>query len=80
MPHPDNMRAESYANLARFLDTYRQAGRYLLVPAIWSGKGEPEFLLDLAMLKRELSVKTASEIGDHEIEAIALGPRRRAEK
>ena len=69
------MRAESDVNLVRFLDTYGRAGAYSLAPAIWKGKGEPEFLLDLALLKKELSVKAASKVGEHDIEAIALGPR-----
>jgi len=76
----NTMEAESDVNLVRFLDTYGKAGAYSLVPAIWKGKGDPEFLLDLAILKRELSVKAASEVGDHDIEAMALGPRRRSEK
>ena len=71
----NTMHAESDVNLVRFLDAYGKAGAYLLVPAIWKGKGEPEFLFDLAILKRELSVKAASEVGEHDIELIALGPR-----
>ncbi len=70
----NTMHAESDVNLVRFLDTYGKARAYSLVPAIWKGKGEPEFLLDLAILKRKLSVKAASEVGEHDIESIALGP------
>lgn len=51
----------------------------MLVPAIRKGKGAPEFLMDLAILKRKLSVKAASEVGEHEIETIALGPRWQSE-
>jgi hypothetical protein len=72
----NTMHAESDVNLVRFLDRYDELGAYWLVPAIWKGKGEPEFLFDLATLKRELSVKAASEVGEHDIEAMALGPRR----
>jgi len=72
------MHAESDTNLAHFLNAYGPAGAYLLVPAIWRGRGEPEFLLDLGILKRELSVKAASEVGEHDIEVIALRPRRHA--
>lgn len=74
------MEADSDSNLAHFLEAYGRAGAYSLAPAIWKGKGEPQFLLDLAILKRELSVKAASEVRDHDIESIALGPRRRLEK
>jgi hypothetical protein len=67
------MEPASDANLTKFLDIYRQAGAYLLVPAIWEGEGQPEFLFDVALLKRDLTVKAASEVGEHDIEAIALG-------
>jgi len=70
----NTMNAESDLNLVRFLDTYAKAGAYSLVPAIWRSTGEPEFLLDLAILKRQLSVKAVSEVGDHDIEMVALGP------
>jgi hypothetical protein len=70
------MHAESDVNLVRFLDKYNELGAYWLVPAIWKGKGEPDFLFDLAILKRELSVKVASEVGENDIEAMALGPRQ----
>lgn len=76
----NTMHAESDVNLVRFLDTYGNAGTYSLIPAIWKGKGEPELLLDLAILKRELSVKTASEVGEQDIEVMALGPRRQSEE
>jgi hypothetical protein len=50
----------------------RQAGAYLLAPAVWKGSDQPELLLDFAILKRELTVKAASEVGEHDVEAIAL--------
>lgn len=70
------MQPASDANLTKFLDIYRQAGAYLLAHAVWKGDGEPEFLFDVAILKRELTVKAASEVGEHDIEAIALAPGR----
>ena len=76
----NTMHAESDVGLLRFLETYGKAGAYSLVPAIWAGQGNPEFLLDLAILKRELSVKAASDVGEQDIEALALGSRRRSEK
>lgn len=71
----NTMHAESDVNLARFLEAYGRVGGYALLPAIWKGTGEPEFLSDLAILKRKLSVKAASEIGDNDIEMMALGLR-----
>jgi hypothetical protein len=69
------MEAESDANLAHFLRNYADASTFLLAPAIWTGKGQPEILTDLAILKRGLSVKMASQISDTDIEAMALKPR-----
>jgi hypothetical protein len=63
--------AASDTNLNRFLESYRQAGAYLLAPAILKSNRDPEFLFDVAVLKHELSVKLASEIGEHDIESVA---------
>ena len=68
------MQPASDANLNRFLDMYHQVGAYLLAPAVLNGNPHPELLLDLAVLKQELSVKAASEIGENDVEAIALWP------
>lgn len=76
----NTMHAESDVNLARFLKAYERAGSYSLLPAGWKGKGEPELLTDLAILKRKLSVKSASEIGDKDIELMALGPSRKSKE
>ena len=70
------MRAESDVNLNRFLDIYGRTCAYLLLPAILVG-GAPKFLPDLAILKRQLSVKTASDVSEHDLEAMALGPELR---
>lgn len=67
------MRAESDVNLSRFLSIYGRSCAYLLLPAILKG-GAPEFLPELAILKRELSVKTVSEVNEHDLEVMALGP------
>lgn len=68
------MHAESDANLVRLLHAYGQSQAYLLVPAILRGGGSPQFLLELSILKRRLSVKTASEVKENDIEMVALGP------
>lgn len=69
------MHAESDVNLNRFLDIYGRACAYLLLPAILVG-GAPKFLPDLAILKRQLSVKTASDVNERDVEVMALGPER----
>ena len=68
------MHAESDANLLHFLHAYGRLQAYLLMPAILRGGGSPQFLPELAILKRRLSVKKASEVKEHEIEMMALGP------
>ena len=68
------MHAESDANLERFLRAYGHSQAYLLVPAILRGEVSPQFLLELSILKRKLSVKTASAVKEHDIEVMAIGP------
>jgi hypothetical protein len=68
------MHADSDANLSRFLNIYDRSRVYLLLPAFMKG-GEPKFLPELAILKRALSVKTASEVNKHDLEAMALGSK-----
>lgn len=70
------MHAESDVNLNRFLGIYDQAHAYLLLPAILSGGAEPELLPELAILKRALSVTSASTVNENDIEAMALGAER----
>ncbi|WP_027330689.1 hypothetical protein [Marinimicrobium agarilyticum] len=66
------MLAESDVNLNGFLKAYSRAGAYLLLPAVLKS-GVPEFIKELAILKRRLSVKEASEVTQYELEAMALG-------
>lgn len=72
----NTMHAESDVNLVRFLEAYGRAGGYELLPAFWKGHGKPEFLSDLSIFKRKLSIKIASEIGANDIEMMALRPDR----
>lgn len=65
------MHADSDANLNHFLNAYSRSGAYLLIPAVLKA-GTPEFITELAVLKRNLSVKAASEVNQHDLEAIAL--------
>jgi hypothetical protein len=59
-------------NLSRFLDVHAHFGCYYLVPGVMRDNGEPDFFNDLAILKRDLSIKKASEVEPMDSEAIAL--------
>lgn len=59
-------------NLMRFIEWYERAGAYLLVPAVWTGAGRPEFLRDNFLLKRTLSVKNAVDVAPGDMEAMFL--------
>lgn len=61
-------------NLRRFLERYDHTQCYLLMPAVMGADGQPELLMDLAILKWNLPVRAAADIRKHDIEAMALGP------
>ena len=65
------MQVESNVNLNRFLTSYAKTHAYYLLPAILK-RGKPEFVLDLAILKRKLNVKVATEVREHDLERMAL--------
>jgi hypothetical protein len=67
----NRMTPDSDKNLNVFLADYKQAGVYLLMPAVKEG-GEPQLLSDVAILKRNLTVKLAKEVGPHDIEQCCL--------
>lgn len=56
--------------LEMFLAGHQRFGAYFLIPAI--GLSKSELFVDLAILKRSVSVKSADDIGEHDIEALAL--------
>jgi hypothetical protein len=60
-------------NLDTFLAGYQRHGAFYLLPAI--GRVNPEVFYDLAIVKRDLTVKSAADVLDHEIEALALRMR-----
>ena len=67
------MKPQSDINLRQFLGAYQRSGSYLLAPAILRRQcSSPEILTDIAILKRALSVKTAAEVGEHDLEMMAL--------
>jgi hypothetical protein len=66
------MQPDNDVNLERFLKSFGQAKAYLLMPAVLNKTGAPEFLTDLHILKRALVVRLADEIGEHDIDRLAL--------
>jgi hypothetical protein len=60
-------------NLDMFLAGYQRHRGFYLLPAV--GRINPEFFFDLTILKRDLTVKSATEVHDHDIEAMALRTR-----
>jgi hypothetical protein len=66
------MEAASDANLLHFLAAYQRAGEYLLLPAVLNA-GQPELLFEMAILKRQLVVRSAADIGKNDLEVMALG-------
>lgn len=73
------MTPTSNTNLETFLQSHQRAGAYYLMPAILKPSGQPEFLFDVSILKRELTVKSASDVKQHDIEAMALNVRLQSE-
>lgn len=68
------MQAASDANLNRFLEAYKRAGEYLLIPSVLNGNQRPQLFVDLAVTKSALTVKMASDVRENDIEVIALSP------
>jgi hypothetical protein len=66
------MEPNNDVNLERFLESYRHFKAFYLMPAILNDTGTPELLFDLAILKNNLTVKLAAEVGQHDVEAMAL--------
>ncbi len=66
------MTPTSNTNLETFLESYQHSGSYYLMPAILNPNGHPKLLYDVSILKRELVVKSASDIKQQDIEAMAM--------
>ena len=64
--HPDDD-----ANLDRFIATRDAIGAFILAPAVVSG-GEANIMIDLAILKQNLPVVVAADVGRHDVEWTAL--------
>lgn len=62
-------------NLSNFLNLYRNAGAYLLMPALVTPGQTLLFIDGLDILKRNLHVKAAIDVGPNDAENMFLGPR-----
>lgn len=62
-------------NLTGFLDLYKKAGTYLLMPMVMLPGQQPQFIKELYLLKRTLHVKMAADVGPHDVENMFLKPR-----
>lgn len=72
------MEPDSNLNLERFLADYGRTRAYALLPAIWDGGEMPDLIFDQAILKRQLSIKSAKAIGPQDLEMMALPDMARA--
>lgn len=62
----NTMNPSTRANLDRFLESYKKAQRYILVPGQFAPSGIGALAPALGILKRELIVRPAWQIGDHD--------------
>lgn len=65
------MEATTDEHLERFLAAYRRIGAYYLVPGI-PGETEPDIIGEVNIIKRELTIISASDVGEHDVENVAL--------
>lgn len=63
------MQPPSDVNLDRFLSSFESEGSYLLIPLVLAPGQPPEPITDLSLVKRRLSVKVPSQVGEHDVEA-----------
>lgn len=69
------MDASTPLNLQRFLDAYAKAGAYDLAPAHLRGPSvPPQPFFDLALRRRQLTVRPAWQIDEHDPDMSALDP------
>jgi tetratricopeptide (TPR) repeat protein len=68
------MDAETDANLERFLTAYTGKGEYVLVPALGAGGGTFQSLLPGYVIKRELHVRDAWQIGMNDPDMAGIDP------
>lgn len=68
------MEPNSNVNLSRFLKDYKRIGCYVIAPAIVSEVADPWPIKNLQILKRNLVIKDAADIGEYDLERMALQP------
>ena len=68
----NTMEADTGTNLDGFLQSFEQAKEFHLLPAFVSGTRPPDFSTKHALLKRDLVVRHAWEIGIHDQDCIAI--------
>jgi hypothetical protein len=69
------MESTNDVNLNAFLDLYKKAGAYLLMPALITRGQTLQFIDGLYILKHVLHVKMAVDVGRHDMENLFLAPR-----
>jgi hypothetical protein len=69
----NKMEPDSSANLERFLRAYETFKCYFLMAAVWKGDGsEPELIYGSAVLKRQVLIRPAWEIGLNDLDGVAI--------
>ena len=68
----NTMEPSSDENLVRFLEEFRKVGRYVLAYAQEDGGRSPMLLLDDSIVKHDLHVREAWEIGRHDADSIGV--------
>lgn len=66
------MTPDNGTNLEKFLKSYRNFGAFYMLPALLDDSGIPELVFDLAILKHDITVKFADDVGEHDLESMAL--------
>ena len=66
------MEPTSSVNLDQFLKSFEHFGEFYLLPAFLRGATQPEFAFDLAIRKRNLTVKRAADVSENDIEWVTL--------
>lgn len=70
-----SMHPTDAGNLENFLRLYAATGRYYLAPAHYrTGAALPDFMLDLAIGKRELIVRPLWQVGDNDPDFVGVRP------
>ena len=68
----NTMTPENSENLENIVRLYREAGQYVLAPMSSPADGAPKLLSELGIIKSELFIREAYEIGLNEPEVAAI--------